>query len=73
MPDGTAAKIANAQSATLLRSRARIGASSPVGDLQRPEKKAAEGIRTLNLLHGKQSVGLSWARKMPANERLPKG
>jgi hypothetical protein len=54
MPDGTAAKIANAQSATLLRSRARIGASSPVGDLQRPEKKAAEGIRTLDLLHGKQ-------------------
>ncbi len=34
-------------------------------------KEAAEGIRTLDLLHGKQSMGLSWARKTPANERLP--
>ena len=32
--------------------------------------RAAEGIRTLDLLHGKQTMGLSWARKMPANERL---
>jgi hypothetical protein len=35
--------------------------------------EAAEGIRTLDLLHGKQTMGLSWARKMPANERLPTG
>ena len=33
--------------------------------------EAAEGIRTLDLLHGKQSLDLSWARKTPANERLP--
>jgi hypothetical protein len=35
--------------------------------------KAADGFRTHDLLHGKQSMGLSWARKMPANERLPTG
>jgi hypothetical protein len=35
--------------------------------------QAAEGIRTLDLLHGKQTMGLSWAREMPGNEQLPRG
>ena len=35
--------------------------------------EAADGIRTHDLLHGKQSMGPSCARKMPANERLPTG
>jgi hypothetical protein len=32
--------------------------------------KAAEGIRTLDLLHGKQSAGLGAARNIPANRPL---
>jgi hypothetical protein len=35
--------------------------------------EAADGIRTHDLLHGKQSVVLSLAREMPANEQLPTG
>jgi hypothetical protein len=39
--------------------------------------RAAEGIRTLDLLHGKQSMGLSWARKnackRTTSERLDRG
>ncbi len=40
-------------------------------DLQmRAFSEAAEGIRTLDLLHGKQSAGLGAARNIPANRPL---
>jgi hypothetical protein len=32
--------------------------------------EAAEGIRTLDLLHGKQNAGLGAARNIPANRQL---